>query len=332
MEVVVARGSPRSVQRVPLEFGGVMSQDLWTGADVVWRGPEFTSGDMRVSPGDRAVVADAGEHHVSSFTALARGRLRASTGVTIRIDGDGEIRVNPKHLEVVAPDHPLRPESEGAAAEWWLDELQPWGTPLAVSSFVPRRFESVCRVLHRWTDGAGRAVRWEQVAPDVGADDLADLARRFIDISHSDADAPAMAGYHEPAVGELDADSAEALVEVLIEATTTPDDVYVAVWDGWGDVPPGRFPGAAHLPTPARGHFLLRGPLEGLLTSVSAIPSSSSPASGIWWPRDRAWFVQTEVDFAWAFVAGDSELIRELHRDPALEIKSTRPAAPANEP
>lgn len=116
-------------------------------------------------------------------------------------------------------------------------------------------------------------------------------------------------------------------MEVLTGVTTTPEDVFVAVWTGWGDVPQ-RFPGAAYLDTEARGHFLLRGPLHGVLTSVAA-SGMDRPVAGLWWPADRAWFVATEIDFERTFVAGSRQLLAELVHDDRLEVGPIRFDAPA---
>lgn len=301
---------------------------FWTGADVVWSGPAFTEGEHRVARGDRAVVVDAGRHHVSSFGMLARGRRRARRGVVIRVGDEVDVEVDPRHLELVAPDHPLRPEPDGEVATWWLDHLEPYAMPLTVASFVPRSFGSVVRVLHPWRDPDGQPAPWEQVAADVGYGHVAQLDRRFGAIMIGEADAPA--GYDEPEMGGLWHDTAEVMVELLGDATSTPDDVFVAVWEGWGDTPPARFPGAARLPTHARGHFLLRGPLRGVLESVSATTAGARPAAGIWWPADCTWFVHSEIDFPWTFVAGDSDLARTIHQHPALETQATHHDGSAN--
>ncbi len=120
----------------------------------------------------------------------------------------------------------------------------------------------------------------------------------------------------------MDQTTASTLVDVLTEETTTPYDVFVAVWEGWGDVPPQRFPGAARLDTQARGHFLVRGPLRGVLWSVAA-SNRHRPAAGLWWPADRAWFVSTEIDYEWTFVAGTGELVDRLVNDDRVEVART---------
>jgi hypothetical protein len=55
------------------------------------------------------------------------------------------------------------------------------------------------------------------------------------------------------------------------------------------------------------------------------------PTAGLWWPVDRSWFVATEIDLEWTFVAGDTELIEHLQQDPRLEVVETTFDAPANQ-
>lgn len=103
---------------------------------------------------------------------------------------------------------------------------------------------------------------------------------------------------------------------------TQGGSVFVAVWEGWGDVPAQRFPRAAHLDTQKRGHFLLRGPLTGVLRSIAVSPFDR-PVAGLWWPADRAWFVATDIDFEWTFVAGETALVDQLLTDDRLEVART---------
>jgi hypothetical protein len=42
------------------------------------------------------------------------------------------------------------------------------------------------------------------------------------------------------------------------------------------------------------------------------------------WPEDRAWFVATEIDFAWTYIGGGADLIQALINDPALEALPTQ--------
>lgn len=312
-----------------------MTAELWDGADVRWTGPPRRRRDgVCMQPGDHAVVVDAGRHHIGSFTTLWFDSTRpphAGRGVVIRTADGSEIAVAPRHLELVAPDHPLRPEPDDHYADWWLEQLDDWHPGLPVGCFVPRSLPAVCRLLHPWQDQADRLVRWNDVVAVTDAADRAELARRVSGARYGKETPVNTAALGEPREGQLDLHSATPLIGTLARATTTPDDVFFAVWNGWGDIPPTRFPGAAQLDTPARGHFLLRGPLEGALTSVSASSVGPDPVSGIWWPEDRAWLVHTEVDFDWTFIAGTKTLMQDLGRHRALEVMVTTHDAPANQ-
>jgi hypothetical protein len=306
-----------------------VERDLWNGADVRWAGPEITRAGVSLRPGDRAVVTDAGRHHVTSFSSLytvaGTARTRPRRGVMLRLPDGSEVTVPRRHLEVLAPDHPLTPEPNGEQAAWWLDQLDDWGRDgIPVSAFVPASFPAVCQVLHPWDGHDGEPVRWHTLANDPGVAELGASYQTRDGLVHAFASRSGLGGH----MGELDAVTAAALVEVLGHATTTPDDVFVAVWVGWGDVPTQRFPGAAELKTQGRGHLLLRGPLTGVLDSVAV--DFDRPTAGLWWPTDRAWFVVTEIDLEWTFVAGSTALVEQLQQDPRLEVIRTSFDAPLN--
>lgn len=308
----------------------LVERDLWNGADVRWVGPETWRAGVELRPGDRGVVVDAGRHHVTSFGSLyavsGARRSRPQRGVTVRLRDGIEVRVPRRHLELLPLHHPLAPEPDGDQAAWWLQQLADWGREgISVSGFVPASFPAVGQVLHPWLGSDGEPIRWQTVADDPGVAELAARYQTRVGLVQAFAE---QSGLGENP-GELDADTAAGLVEVLSRSTTTPNDVFVAVWEGWGDVPPQRFPGAARLVTPGRGHFLLRGPLTGVLSSVAA-SGSDRPTAGLWWPADRAWFVVTEIDFEWTFVAGNTELVERLQQDPRLEVVETSFNAPAN--
>lgn len=133
-------------------------RDLWVGADVRWQGPETQRKGVWLRPGDRAVVVDAGRHHIASFSSLyhraGTRRPRPGRGVTIEmVKSDETVVVPHKHLSLVAPDHPLAPERDGAHAAWWLEQLDQWGGHgPPVSALVPSSFPAVGQVLHPWGD------------------------------------------------------------------------------------------------------------------------------------------------------------------------------------
>ncbi len=228
--------------------------------------------------------------------------------------------------ELIAPDHPLAPEPDATHAEWWLEQLDPWPRQnVPVSALVPSGFPAVCQVLHPWWGPDAEPISWRALAHQLGFPSVMalDATREMFSIA-----AVEDAGYSS-SPGEPDGGTAAALVEVLAGHTTRPEDAFVAVWEGWGDVPAQRFPDAAHLDTQARGHFLLRGPLTGVLSSIAA-SNIDRPAAGLWWPADRVWFAATEIEFEWTFVAGEQTLIDRLLTDDRLEVAQTTFDAAAN--
>lgn len=221
-----------------------------------------------------------------------------------------------------APPQVLRGEPDAGAAEWLLSSLRPmhWRhMELPVGAFVPDSYGAVARVLHPWHDGE-QPVTWAAAATRLGDSSAAALDRR-----RDGHVLPGIKGLYDPQVGQLDQVIAERMVHALTQATTTPEDVFVAVWSGWGNRPEDWHPTAALIPTPQRGHLLLRGALSALLHPVEHFLPS-----GIWWPADRAWVVATEVDYHWTFVAGSNELISTLITDPRLEVLRTHSDAAAN--
>lgn len=305
-------------------------RDLWPGAEVRLVSSPRGRG-RRLTPGTRAVVVDPGRHHVTSFATLYspadQRPPRPRRGVAIRLEDGSEATVPRRALELTAPDHPLVPEPDGALADWWLEQLWPWGAEgVPVGSLVPSSFPAVCQVLHPWfVAPEGRWASWRAIAQTHGYESVPALDR-----TRTMHGIPLADEIHaSPTEGELDEATASTLVDVLSGATSTPDDVLVAIWEGWGDVPPQRFPGAARIPTPARGHFLLRGPLRGVTETVAVSPSRR-PAAGLWWPADRAWFLATEIDFEWTFIAGGPDVVDAVIAEERLEVAPTGFDAAAN--
>jgi hypothetical protein len=44
-----------------------------------------------------------------------------------------------------------------------------------------------------------------------------------------------------------------------------------------------------------------------------------------WWPEDRAWFVGTEIDDAWTYVAGRTSFVGEVLAVPQWESVAVEP-------
>jgi hypothetical protein len=286
----------RSVQLASTEVdlgAEVVERDLWDGAEARWCGPETARAGARLRPGDRLTVVDAGRHHLSSYSALTW---------PARVP-----RLPPRPGVVVRT-------TDGRQVRVPRRHLE------HVAPDLPLRPEPDASNAAWWLDAVSP---WPRGVPPVSWFVPPSFAA-VVQVPHGD----------DGSWGELAHPTAVRLVDHLADRTTTPDDVCVAVWDGWGDVPPERFPGAARPTIDGRGYLLLRGPLTGVLTSVAIGGDGQADhgraTSGLWWPADRAWFVATEVDLAWTFVAGDDELADRLLADHRLGAVATSFDAPVN--
>lgn len=195
-----------------------------------------------------------------------------------------------------------------------------------VSRLGPPGFSDHARILHPWFDGA--------------ADD-----------------SPARGDGHLPEP-EL-----AAACQVLSHHTSTPEDCYFALWDGYGDIYGGdsvafltAFAGAATWPgrlfkpakpadppLPAFPPAVLDGPRLSLGDRDFLLFTGALASAGDWgaagyghgiprhlnspnlmWPADHMWFLATDIYGSWSGVAGSPSLIDDLLADPRLEVVRTR--------
>jgi hypothetical protein len=151
--------------------------------------------------------------------------------------------------------------------------------------------------------------------------------------------------------GLLDAETSDALREVLARHTSTADDCFHALWEGHGGID-GRHIVQLHrghgsrirkAPTgfgkdvmrgpqvviPARKYFLFRGPLRdaGSWPTRDGEPISTP---NLLWPADRTWFLATEIDQPWTGIGGSAALVSELLADDRLDAvpATASPALP----
>jgi hypothetical protein len=154
------------------------------------------------------------------------------------------------------------------------------------------------------------------------------------------------------------------LYEVLATQTTTPDDCYFCVWEGFGqpdrviddgavyvdaetpaalkdpDAQPGWKPAAvasssaARAPQvviPHRTYWMFRGPLAdvGSWDDAEQWPRTSQLGGAqpaFVWPADHAWCLAWDVDPHWAGIGGTSALIGQLAADPRLDVVVADPS------
>lgn len=215
---------------------------------------------------------------------------------------------------------------------------------------------------HRREGDGEVPVRWSEIAAANGRTIHPEM--QWPNISgvweHSGESSPGLWD-HEPEAGSLPLLYAERLGGLLAEYTSTPQQVWFCAWEGWGGLKihpdtranlvlyrraswtrrtirwarrtangirsrrraAARFnPPAPTLKLPSRAYHLFSGPIEGSTESHCMPPSWQS--ANLWWPEDRAWFVATEIDFAWTYVGGSEALIQELIDDPTLEAISVQ--------
>jgi hypothetical protein len=194
-------------------------------------------------------------------------------------------------------------------AAWIAPRLHPPGQD--VGSVIPDGFEAYARVFHP-VEVDGRE-RWSDVARRNGR--VVHSEMQFHLISTPRGETPTtLYGRREPRHGHLLLEQRRVLVDHLRDRTTTPDRCWFALWDGYGGLDDGVV--RERVALPHRNYLLYGGTIDRALESPT--PFDQSP--NLWWPEDRAWFVSSEIDFAWTHVGGDNGLVEALVSDSRLEV------------
>jgi hypothetical protein len=237
----------------------------------------------------------------------------------------------------------LRLVDDIGAGRWIVDALHPFAED--VGSLVPSCFEAYARVFH---PAHRQPVRWKRIA-EANARVFHPVVQ-FTKIALIPGPYPgnrSQPGLWDspPRIGSLTVEEATTLAAALRPHTATPEDCFFAYWRGRQAL---RIPAdAPTLKVPQREMFVLKGPIEAVaerLLGVGQLHSFAhdahhqgddhsdrcvSPPSGVdaplyqspslWWPRDRAWCVATEVDLVSTFAGGSREGIDAILNSPLLE-------------
>jgi hypothetical protein len=188
----------------------------------------------------------------------------------------------------------LRYSTDLSAADWIVRDRAPWEQ---LVTFGPRGFAAYARL--RFIpdpDRPGQAESDNDLAPDHPAD--VEQARRAL--------------------------------ERLQRFTTTPDDCYYCLWDGYGvDDIPAVVRDRPRVGLPHRQYFLLQGSLAdfGGWGQLSASSGYDFPPAFAW-PADHRWCLTRDVDPHWAGIGADEEAVDALLADPALDVVRARPDEP----
>lgn len=237
------------------------------------------------------------------------------------------------------PFEGLRPASGRDHVAWVVAAM---AGRRGVDLVVPDGFEAYARIHHRIHNGE----RWTDFAPEylVRGVEMYDFIGTKLELIDGD--------------GNLDAGDVDALVPLLEGATATPSICRYALWQGWGwehrgsmsvlssgdaaekqairavfdeaMAPVWTF--AATCPVEpwwgGRDVILFDGPIEAVAT-IGYHSSTRTPlerqSPQWWWPEDRAWFVGTEIDHPWTYVAGNRTLIDEVLTSPHWESIRVEP-------
>lgn len=205
---------------------------------------------------------------------------------------------------------------DASVADWIQPSLLEWGhqgTPTC--SIVPTGYESYARIFHAIELEESRWTSWTDVAARTGREVHAGM--QWETISHPEDASGSVPCC--PMEGSPPRWQAEVLAEVLRRNTSTPDVCWMAVWEGYGDIPR---PDSPRLRLPGRDYILLRGPLEAATRPLWEIVDHGwgrYQSPNLWWPDDRAWVVGTEIDFAWTYVGGTAECVEAIVRNERLE-------------
>jgi hypothetical protein len=144
-----------------------------------------------------------------------------------------------------------------------------------------------------------------------------------------------------------DADQLRLLLQVLVDHTSTPDDLFFCLWEGYGLdggmthhrsdgtflVEQPSFPphvlASPRVVVPHRAYLLFHGPLSELgdWGETERWPGSPryAPEPAFVWPADRAWCVAKDVDPHWAGIGAADDAVERLLAHPVLDVVRADP-------
>jgi len=123
-----------------------------------------------------------------------------------------------------------------------------------------------------------------------------------------------------------DIDQARRALRLLGRFSTTPDEWFFCVWDGYSDI---VLPEAAPRLTdlPHRQYVVLQGGLDDLDAWDEQLGFGLAAPPAFAWPADRACCFASDVDPHWAGIGGARPAIDGLVRDELLDVVGADPSA-----
>ncbi|WP_155290367.1 barstar family protein [Rhodococcoides fascians] len=109
-------------------------------------------------------------------------------------------------------------------------------------------------------------------------------------------------------------------IDIVSRYTTTPDECYFCMWDGWVSITVGAAP---NFKIPNRDYFLFRGTVADYADWNSNDPArwqfGDSPDPAFIWPADRTWCVTNDVDPHFATIGAPAAAIDEIVADNRID-------------
>ena len=229
---------------------------------------------------------------------------------------DGGIPVRQVKL---APDG-VEFSEDVSEARWVEESLSEFGK---VRALLPEGFSAYARVFHPFyfDHDEEQPVRWSTVAEWTGR--IAHPLMQFRRIANLREGPPY--GHqdppwgHSPQEGSIPERECRNLVDVLGRFTSTPDQCYFCLWEGFGNIDRRLYKPDSRVRAPGRDYLLFRGPIDGVMSFLIGEHPFWGDTPSIWWPSDRAWCVATDIDLYDTYLGGSDECMEAILNHPILE-------------
>ena len=132
-----------------------------------------------------------------------------------------------------------------------------------------------------------------------------------------------------PKAGSILKAECRALVNVLKKSTSTPEDYWFCLREGFGNLEENLYRRASRVQATGKSCLLFHDPIDPVISCTTGRePPFWDDSPNIWWPEDRAWCVATDIDLVDTYIAGSLECVEASLSSPDLEALPTIRAAP----
>lgn len=245
---------------------------------------------------------------------------------------------NFESLGLVAPH-------EASAANWIEGCLK--GPTGEVTRFVPAIFQDYARIFHPASTPEGYPRKWEEVARELGRTMHPLVQWHSLVGLTSPFELPSSEWPGSPEVGLLPPETLRPLCGLLPRHTDTPEQCFFGfltgqtttstvssqaastgerngIWVEDKEEEDVSRPEFSLPPDAGRDYVLWVGPVRAAVAVVE-LDSLSPVSPNLFWPSDRAWFLNTDVDLDSTLIGGSRLLIDELLTADDLEVRRLGP-------